>query len=155
MTVRSAPKKILMVCTGNICRSPMAEAVFRHLAHKENLNILVDSAGTHGYHTGERPDHRTLKICAEKGIPAENIRARKLVIADFDAFDLILAMDAGHLSHMLAMAPQEQLSKIHLLMAYAGLGDIDVPDPYYGDMSDFIKVYQMVSLAGAVILNEL
>lgn len=155
MTSKKSARKILFVCTGNICRSPMAEAVCRHMASMGDTEITVDSAGTHGYHIGERPDQRTLKVCAEKGIPTENIRARKLELRDFSEFDLILGMDSGHVQHMKALAPQTERHKIRLFMVEAGLEAVDVPDPYYGGMDDFYIVYQMVDMGCRKILNNL
>lgn len=155
MTSRIPAQKILFVCTGNICRSPMAEAVCRHMASLNDIGVQIDSAGTQGYHIGERPDHRTLKLCAEKGIPTENIRARKLEKLDFSEFDLILGMDSGHVEHMKALAPEEDKGKIRLFMEAAGLGAADVPDPYYGEMEDFYIVYQMVERGCREILDNL
>lgn len=155
MTPEKNARKIIFVCTGNICRSPMAEAVFRHMVSAGTAEITVDSAGTHGYHIGERPDHRTLKVCAEKGIPTENIRARKLELRDFSEFDLILGMDSGHVAHLKAIAPKESSAKIHLFMEFAGMEANDVPDPYYGGVDDFYIVYQMVDVGCRKILSNL
>lgn len=143
------PYQILFVCTGNICRSPMAEAVARHKIEEKGLKdrIVVDSAGTHAYHVGEAPDYRTLKLCAEKGIKTEGLLARQIRPADFERFDLILGMDQGHISHMERVAHPDFHSKISLMMEYAELGSLEVPDPYYGGMEGFYEVFDMLDRA--------
>lgn len=150
-------RNLLFVCTGNICRSPMAEAVFRTRARQRGLSeqLTFDSAGTHAYHVGEQPDIRTLRMCYENGIGADGLVARKISGADFGAFDVILGMDRGHVENLRAAAPREAQDKIHMFMDYAGLGRLDVPDPYYGDMEDFMHVYEMVSHAATAILDRL
>lgn len=142
-------KRVLFVCTGNICRSPLAEAIFRHkvkLAGSDG-QWIADSAGTHNYHAGERPDPRSLKVAQMNGIQTEGIRAKQIKRSDFEEFDLILAMDQGHVQWLQNICPPEYLSKIHLFMAYAGEGEVDVPDPYYGDFSEFEDVYAMCDAA--------
>ncbi len=141
--------KILFVCTGNICRSPLAEAVARHKLVKSGMekSVIVDSAGTHGYHIGDRPDPRTLKIAHQNHISTDGIVARQVKMDDFDAFDLILAMDNGHLRHLQAMADPVYHPKIHLFLDYAGQGTLDVADPYYGSFSDFEDMYRVIDRA--------
>ncbi len=141
--------KILFVCTGNICRSPLAEAVARNKITELGLekSVSLDSAGTHGYHIGDRPDPRTLKIAQQKSIPTEGIVARQVKMDDFEAFDLILVMDNGHLRHLQAMADPVYHPKIHLFLDYAEQGRLDVADPYYGDFSDFEEMYRVIDKA--------
>ncbi len=139
-------KKILFVCTGNICRSPTAEGVARHFIETAGLGGLVevDSAGTHGFHAGEAPDPRAQKAAAQKGYDLSKLRARKLDGLDFERFDLLLAMDRGHLQAMLRVCPQDYRPKIELFMRYAPDGRHDeVPDPYYGGPNGFDAVLQM------------
>lgn len=138
--------RILFVCTGNICRSPTAEGVARHVIDTSGLHALVevDSAGTHGYHVGEAPDPRTRKAAARRGYDLDKLVARRLEIADFQRFDLLLAMDRGHYESMLRMSPQVYHPKVDLFMRYARSFDIDeVPDPYYGGESGFEAVLDM------------
>ncbi len=136
-------KKILFVCTGNICRSPSAEGVALHLIAQAGLadRFEVDSAGTHGYHVGEAPDPRSVKTAAKRGYDLRPLRARKLEIADFQRFDLLLAMDRGHLDIMHRLSPEVYRPKLGLFMQYARRFDLDeVPDPYYGGEAGFDAV---------------
>lgn len=139
-------QSILFVCTGNICRSPTADGIFRQLVLDRKLNITVDSAGTHGYHIGDAPDRRTMQTAKARGIDLSPLRARKLVREDFDQFDLLLAMDNGHLGMMQAMAstPAHQ-EKIALFLDILDTRQgQDVPDPYYGGAQGFEDVYDLV-----------
>lgn len=136
-------KRVLFVCTGNICRSPTAEAVARSLACEAGLGdrIEIDSAGTHGYHTGEMPDPRAIQAAARRGYDLSALRARRVDIADFQRFDLVLAMDAGHLEAMLRGCPEVYRPKLQMFMRYARHHDLDeVPDPYYGGDAGFEAV---------------
>lgn len=139
--IPSHPFKILFVCTGNICRSPMAEAVARHKAIQMGMEdrIQIASCGTHDYHIGERPDPRTLKILHQKGISDEGLFASKISQADFMAYDLIWGMDQGHVDFLRKICPDSHVNKISLF-----LGNKDVPDPYYGGFSDFEHVFALV-----------
>lgn len=132
--------RVLFVCTGNICRSPTAEGVARDAISKAGLGrvIEVDSAGTHGYHVGEPPDPRTRKAALSRGYDLSALRARQLEIADFESFDLLLAMDGGHLAHMRRMCPPGREHKVQLFMRYATEHALEeVPDPYYGGARGF------------------
>jgi protein-tyrosine phosphatase len=147
--------KILFVCTGNICRSPTAEAVFRHLANEEELGgtVHVDSAGTHSYHVGEPPDDRSAETAELRGYSMAGQTARRVTAQDFDSFDLILAMDRGHLRILEGMAPPHAADKVRLFLDFApGAGLSDVPDPYYGGAQGFEQVLDLIEAASRGVL---
>lgn len=138
---------LLFVCTGNICRSPTAEGVFRALAEREGLPVRVDSAGTHDYHVGEPPDRRAAAHARERGYDISGLRARQVAPEDFERFDLLLAMDRGHLARLRQLSPQAQRHKLRLFLDFAGLQEADVPDPYYGGAEGFEQVLDMIEAA--------
>ncbi|MBA4741817.1 MAG: low molecular weight phosphotyrosine protein phosphatase [Azoarcus sp.] len=138
--------RVLFVCTGNICRSPTAEGVARRLFSEAGLGARVefDSAGTHGYHVGEAPDARTLAFAARHGYDLSGLRARRVDIADFERFDLLLAMDRGHHAQMLAMCPPGHEHRVAMFTAFLREAtDRDVPDPYYGGENGFREVLDL------------
>ena len=139
-----------MVCTGNICRSPSAEGVFRELARKENLNIQVESAGTHDYHVGEPPDRRAIAHAKKRGYDISRQRARQVTMADFETFDLLLAMDHGHLRILERMCPPTHRKKLRLFAAGQ-----EVPDPYYGDAEHFEAALDLIEEGAKHLLDEL
>ena len=150
--------RVLFVCMGNICRSPTAEGVFKHLIRKERLeaHFEVDSAGTHGYHVGEAPDPRTQRAAASRGYDLSNIRARKVAPQDLDYFDLVLAMDRHNLDTLAGICAPEHRKKLRLFMEYAkNFDDDEVPDPYYGLGHGFDLVIDMVEDASCGLIAEL
>ena len=149
---------MLFVCLGNICRSPTAEGVFRHLLGTEapGLAIEVDSAGTADYHIGEPPDLRSQRAAARRGIDLGGLRARQVMPADFARFDLILAMDCGNLRELEAMRPQNSRARLQLFLEYApDLRRLEVPDPYYRDASVFEEVLDLCAAASRGLLADL
>jgi len=149
---------VLFVCTGNICRSPTAEGVMRKLVADRGYGerILVDSAGTHGYHEGEPPDPRTIQAAARRGVDLSPQRARRIRATDYADFDLILAMDRGHARILNRAAPRNSEARIAMFLDYAPhLGASDVPDPYYGGAGGFELVLDMVEAASAGLLEAI
>jgi protein-tyrosine phosphatase len=155
---RDPDHRILFVCMGNICRSPTAEGVFRHIAANEapDLVLKVDSAGTHAYHVGEPPDVRAQRAAERRGFALADLRARRVVADDFSRFDLIVAMDRLNVALLEEMAPSEYQDRIRLFLEYAPhLGRDEVPDPYYGGSNGFELVLDLVEDASRGLLREL
>ncbi len=150
--------RILLVCMGNICRSPTAEVVLRDFIKNNMLGdiVEVDSAGTHGYHVGEAPDSRTQRAASSRGYNLSQLRARKVAQQDLDYFDLILAMDKSNLDNLKRMASPEQQERIKLFMDYSGnFEDDEVPDPYYGLGHGFDLVLDMVEDASKGLVEDI
>jgi protein-tyrosine phosphatase len=136
---------ICFVCLGNICRSPAADGVGRHLAGDYGCVGEVDSAGTGAWHVGE-PPHRTMrKVAWERGVSLEDLRARQVMRKDFDRFDYLVAMDHQNYLDLLSMKPDTCRAKVEKLMSFSGLPDEDVPDPYYGGSEGFVTTFQMIA----------
>jgi len=138
---------VLMVCSGNICRSPTAEVVLRSKLQRAGvLDVAVDSAGTHGFHTEEAPDPRAMAAAARRGYDLSTLRARPLGMDDFQRFDWLLAMDQGHISWLSQRRPQGACAQMGLLMDSATrfTGVAEVPDPYYGGPAGFERVLDLV-----------
>lgn len=154
----SAEVKILFVCMGNICRSPTAEAVFRHTvaASAPAVDWHIDSAGTHAYHVGEPPDPRSIAAARRRGIDMSRLRARVVERDDFLRFDLVLAMDEVNLAHLEALRPANARAELRLLLDYVpDAGRRSVPDPYYGGVTGFEEVLDLVELAADGLLASL
>lgn len=152
--------KVLFVCMGNICRSPTAEGVFRHLVAAEQLahRIEIDSAGTHAYHIGNPPDVRSQAAALRRGIDISSLRARRVSAADFERFDYVLAMDEDNLMHLTAVCPVEHRGKAKLFLEFAqGMDERErnVPDPYYGGPAGFERVIDLVEVAAAGLLADI
>jgi protein-tyrosine phosphatase len=153
--------RLLFVCMGNICRSPTAEGVMRHLVAERGLEdeIVIDSAGTGGWHVGHPPDERSARVAAGRGIVLEGA-ARQVRPADFRDFDLLLCADASNARELRRLAPDaEAAAKIRLLREFdpgsQGAPDLDVPDPYYGGPDGFDHVLDLVEAACAGLLDEI
>lgn len=138
-------QKILFVCLGNICRSPLAEGIMLHLKEKHGLSMEIDSAGTSAYHAGEAPDRRTISNARKNGVDLSSLRARQFSAADLDQFDRIYVMDKNNLRNVLALAKTEsQREKVALFLDIMEPTGHEVPDPYYGTEADFERVFRMV-----------
>ena len=149
---------VLVVCTGNICRSPTGEGVLRHLVEKRGLaeRVRVRSAGTHDYHVGECPDQRTMKHARERGYDLSAQRAMQLAPTHFHEYDYILAMDRGHLRIIRGMAPKDAPARIGMFLeASARWKGEDVPDPYYAGVEAFERVLDMVEEAAERWLDRI
>ena len=157
----SAPVGVLFVCLGNICRSPTAEGVMRALVAEAGMEdrVVLDSAGTGAWHAGSAPDERASAAARSRGIALEG-EARKVTPADFERFDLLLAMDSENLRELRRLAPgPEERAKVRLLREFDsasnGAADLDVPDPYYGGDDGFAEVFELVQRACAGLLEEI
>jgi len=149
-------KSILFVCMGNICRSPSAEAVFRHKAKLQGLPLTIDSAGTLGAHAREKPDHRAQKVGVERGYSFDGIKARKVTAQDFETFDLVLAMDNANLEDLQKIAPKHLHHKAMLFLDFAeNFEETEVPDPYYGGANGFRYVLDLIEDASDGLLAKL
>jgi len=149
---------VLFVCMGNICRSPTAEGVFRHVVKQRNLQdqIKIDSAGTHAYHIGESPDSRSQATAKSRGVDLSTQRARKVEAVDFERFDYVIAMDRSNYENLKELASPEQQKKLHLFMDFTRDWDnAEVPDPYYGGGDGFKNVFDMVQSASEGLLESI
>ena len=151
-------QRVLFVCLGNICRSPTAEGVLRHVAAEEvpQLALEIDSAGTADYHIGAPPDPRSQRAARRRGIDIGGLRARQIAAEDFARFDLILAMDGENLRELQALRPHDSHAAVKLFLDYApGLSVRDVPDPYYRDAAAFEEVLDLTTAASRGLLAAL
>lgn len=150
--------RVLFVCTGNICRSPTAEAVFKHQVAQAGLAHLIgsDSAGTHHFHIGEPPDPRAQKAAGQRGYDLSGLRGRQVGQADFVEFDFVLAMDEDNLRALQRLCPPQNSHKLQLFMAFSpAAGTREVPDPYYGGPKGFERVLDLVEQAAQGLLRHL
>jgi protein-tyrosine phosphatase len=146
--------KVLMVCLGNICRSPLAEGILQSKVDSDT--VFVDSAGTAGYHTGNPPDKRSIAVAQKYGLDIRNQKCRKFSMQDFSEFDYIYVMDRSNFSDVASLASnQEETNKVKLLLSEVELGIKEVPDPYYGGDDGFENVYQMIDKACEAIAKKL
>ena len=149
---------ILFICLGNICRSPLAEGVFRNEAKKRGVTdqITIDSAGTGGWHIGNPPDPRSIETAANHGININHQVCRRLTNSDFSTFDLILGMDNSNISNATSANRANGPAQILLFTQFAGMGDdLEIADPFYGGVEGFEAAYQMIKQASRGTLGRL
>jgi protein-tyrosine phosphatase len=149
--------KVLFVCMGNICRSPTAHGVFQSLVTQNDLDkfILVDSAGTHSYHTGNPPDLRSQSIAKTHGVDLSGLQARRFVANDFIEFDYVIGMDNSNRESMLAIKPDESKAHLNLMLDFSNrYQQQEVPDPYFGE-DGFDLVFDMISDASEGLLQQI
>ena len=149
MPPAAKPRRVLLVCMGNICRSPTAEEVLRSKATRARLEVQFDSAGTENYHMGEPPDPRSIEHARRRGYELGHLRARQICAEDFATFDLILAADEINLTSLRVICPASRQSRLQLL-----LGDHALPDPYYGGSDGFEKVLDMVEKRADYLVSQ-
>jgi len=150
--------KVVFVCMGNICRSPSAEGVFRHLVTRNQLDkqISIDSAGTHAYHIGEPPDRRAQRAALRRGVDLSQQVARRFEAADFDTFDYVLAMDNDNLEILSSLCPGSHEQKLSLFLDFAPqLDEDEVPDPFYGGERGFERVLDLIEAASEGLLADI
>nr|WP_319535079.1 low molecular weight protein-tyrosine-phosphatase [uncultured Vibrio sp.] len=147
-------KKILVVCMGNICRSPTGEAVLRAKANELGVAAEIDSAGTIGYHTGNSPDQRAMLAGKQRGYSFRGMRARRVQSDDFEYFDIILAADKANFADLLDICPAVHHHKISLFLSHSDSSYDEIPDPYYGGEGGFELVLDLIEEAAEVILNK-
>lgn len=148
--------KVLMVCLGNICRSPMAEGILRHKAEEAGIDMEIDSAGTGGWHVGEKPDSRAIFTANKFGVDISYQRARQFKVADFDEFDRIYVMDKSNYADVISLSRGEADSKkVEMILNMAQPGkNMPVPDPYYGGDEGFDNVFKLLSTACDEVINS-
>jgi len=149
---------ILFVCMGNICRSPTAEGVFRHIVKQEGLDehIYIDSAGTHAYHVGEQPDSRAQQTARGRGIDLSKQRARKVKANDFEQFDYVLAMDNDNHAILASLCTNENRERLSLFLDFSeSYSETEVPDPYYGGPHGFEHVFELVEDASRGLIEDI
>lgn len=149
--------KILLVCLGNICRSPLAEGIMRKIAEERKLDVVIDSAGTSHWHVGENPDMRAIRTAAAHGVDISKLVARKFTKEDYKTFDRIYVMDESNFEDVISLAPSEEdREKVKLFLEEAGgYFFTSVPDPYYGSADGFEKVFSLLEQAGRKIFDKI
>jgi protein-tyrosine phosphatase len=149
--------RLAFVCSGNICRSPLAEALARHHLERAGLagRVTLESFGTHGLHAGDGADPRTIATARRFGIDLDRHRARRIDARHLRSADLALAMDSGHVEHLRRLDPAGGDGRVQLYLPWLELDGVDVPDPYYGDADGFVAVHEMLDRAAGRLAQRL
>jgi len=147
--------KILVICMGNICRSPTGEAVLKAKAQELGINITIDSAGTTGYHAGNPPDPRSVQAGVNRGYDFSGMQSRQVTINDFEDFDYILAADKDNLTDLIELCPSHLQYKLSLFLSHGNSDHIEVPDPYYGGENGFELVLDLIEEASIKFLEKI
>ncbi len=147
--------KVLVVCLGNICRSPTGEAVLKAKSSQKGLDLIVDSAGTEAYHSGEKPDQRSMQAGERRGYSFKGMTSRKIRLDDFEHFDLILAADRSNLSDLQQQCPLEYQHKLKLFLSFGDNQYDEIPDPYYGGENGFEVVIDLIEDASDKLIQRL
>lgn len=147
--------KILFVCTGNICRSPLADGFARHLVDQAGLGWEIDSVGTGGWHVGEAPDSRAQAVAKQRGYPISGLRGRQLSPDDFLAFDHLIALDSSHLDFLNRHAPANTTARISLLSQWSDQVPVDIEDPYYEDDTAFERAADDIETCVTALVRQL
>jgi protein-tyrosine phosphatase len=150
--------KVLFVCMGNICRSPTAQGVFRDMVDRQGLSdyISTDSAGTIDYHAGSKPDRRARETAVKRGLDLSDLRARIVTSDDFEHFDYVIAMDRSNYSDLEALCPPGREDRLHMFLDFAPHQPVrEVPDPYYGGVAGFDRVFDLVEEASKGLLEKI
>ncbi|MEI8608057.1 low molecular weight phosphotyrosine protein phosphatase [Enterovibrio sp. Hal110] len=150
--VHNTPR-ILVVCMGNICRSPTGEAILRAKAAERGIDVEIDSAGTIGYHTGSKPDPRSQQAGEARGYSFAGIRSRQVAVEDFETFDLVLAADKANLADLIDICPPEYRHKVSLFLSHGDVALNEIPDPYFGGSLGFERVLDLIEEASDSILD--
>lgn len=150
-------QKILMVCLGNICRSPLAEGILRDKTNKLGIPVFIDSAGTSNYHTGEHPDKRTIANALKNGVDVSKLKARQFKVSDFDEFDTIFVMDSSNYTNVIELARNKKdIEKVELILnRIHPKSNMAVPDPYFGGEEGFQTVFNLLDKACDTIASSL
>ncbi len=150
-------QKILMVCLGNICRSPLAEGILREKTNRLGIAVQIDSAGTSNYHIGDHPDKRTIANAKKNDIDISSLKARQFAVTDFDVFDMIFVMDTSNYTNVIALARNEaDKNKVELILnRLHPSSNMPVPDPYFGGEQGFQEVFELLDKACDAIINSL
>ena len=147
--------KLLLVCLGNICRSPMAEGIIRKKIEVQGLQIEVDSAGTSDYHVGEHPDSRAIATAKKFGIDISTLRGRQFTVSDFDNFDRIYAMDRNNYKNILSLARNAADKEKIFYFYFVNEEGADVPDPWFGGSESFVPVFKLIEKLGDQLIEDL